>query len=311
MPAVLTPIEPVNLPRWVADNSDALESLLLDRGGILFRGFGVTSVEQFNEFAQAATRQLLEYTERSSPRSKVRGKVYTSTEHPADQQIVLHNEHSYTLDWPMKICFYCRRPATKGGNTPIADARRVLGRLKPDLVARFERKQWMFVRNFGHGLALNWQEVFQTAIPSEVEEYCRDHRIEFEWKGEGRLRTRQVRPAVRRHPKTGERIWFNHAFFFNVRSLEPSICDSLLELFEPEDLAFNTFYGDGSPIEPEVIDELREAYEANKRTFSWEGGDILLLDNMLTAHGREPFEGKREVFVAMGDPITSRDETVR
>ena len=35
-------------------------------------------------------------------------------------------------------------------------------------------------------LGLPWQDVFQTADKAEVEAYCRDNRIQFEWKGDER-----------------------------------------------------------------------------------------------------------------------------
>lgn len=41
-------------------------------------------------------------------------------------------------------------------------------------------------------------------------------RIQVEWKSADRLRTRAVRPAVTRHPVTGEALWFNHATFSHV-----------------------------------------------------------------------------------------------
>ena len=67
---------------------------------------------------------MLDYSYRSTPRTLVNGKIYTSTEYPAEQFIPLHNEMSYARDWAMKIWFYCIKPAAKDGETPIADSRR-------------------------------------------------------------------------------------------------------------------------------------------------------------------------------------------
>ena len=119
----------------------------------------------------------------------------------------------------------------------------------------------MYVRNFGDGFGLPWQTVFQTTNPAEVETFCRSHGIEFEWKKGNRLRTRQVRQAVAIHPKTGDIVWFNHAAFFHISTLEPNISEALLAEFLEEDLPHNTYYGDGSPIEPAVLDEIRTAYQ--------------------------------------------------
>jgi alpha-ketoglutarate-dependent taurine dioxygenase len=123
------------------------------------------------------------------------------------------------------------------------------------------------------------------------------------------LTTRQIRPAVARHPRTGEMVWFNHATFFHVSTLASSIRDALLSQFSEEDLPNNTYYGDGGPIEPGVLDELRAAYAEATRTFTWQTGDLLLLDNMLMAHAREPFTGPRSILVGLAMPASWADFT--
>jgi hypothetical protein len=84
--------------------------------------------------------------------------------------------------------------------------------------------------------------------------------IEFEWKPGDRLRTRQVREPMLRHPHTKELTWFNHITFFHISTLEPNLREAIMADFDEADYPNNTYYGDGSRIEPEVIEELREAY---------------------------------------------------
>lgn len=304
LPLVLRPVvEGVNLVSWVESNRGAVETQLLKHGAVLFRGFNVNSIDTFERLAKAVSSELMQYGERSSPRTRVSGGVYTSTDHPADQHILLHNEQSYTLNWPMKIWFYCLQPAREGGRTPIADSRQIFNSLGPEIVEEFERKQVMYVRNYGQGLGLPWQEVFQTENKFEVEQHCRRARMEFEWRENEGLRTRQIRPAVRRHPKTNELVWFNHAVFFHFSSLDAAARESILTVVGEEDVPFNTFYGDGSPIVPPVLEEIREVYRKNTVAFDWQKDDVLMLDNMLTAHGRESFAGPRRVVVAMAEPF--------
>jgi len=72
LPLVIEPrLEDVNLAGWAALNREWIEEKLLKHGGILFRGFEVKGVEGFEEFARALSPQLLDYRERSSPRSEV------------------------------------------------------------------------------------------------------------------------------------------------------------------------------------------------------------------------------------------------
>lgn len=309
LPLLVRPnMENVNLVQWAGNNRDMIAEKLAHDGGILFRGFEVGGVENFERFVAAACSEPLRYSERSSPRSQVSGNVYTSTDYPPDQSIFLHNEQSYNLHFPSKIAFFCVQPAEDGGETPIADSRRILERLRPEVRKSFEDDGYLFVRNFGDGFGLSWQEVFQTEDPGEVEAYCRDNQIELEWKeGHKRLRTRQLRQVVAKHPRDGQETWFNHLTFFHVDSLPPQARETVLSAFEPEDLPNNTYYADGSPIEPEVMAHLRDLYAEEKVVFPWHQGDVLLLDNMLTAHGRNPFRGPRKVVAAMADPVDWAD----
>jgi alpha-ketoglutarate-dependent taurine dioxygenase len=298
-------VEGVDLAAWAPGNRDFIKTCLLKRGGILFRNFNISSPEIFEQFVIACSAELLQYRERSSPRTQINNNIYTSTDYPPEQSIFLHNENSYQRSWPLKIFFFCMTAPTQGGETPIADCRKVFDRIDQKIRRRFSEKGWMLVRNFGDGLSLTWQSVFQTEDKSAVDAYCRDAGIEAEWRGD-RLRTRQARQAVTRHPMTGEMVWFNHAAFFHVSTLEPSTREVLLAGLEEEDLPNNTYYGDGSPIEPSVLDEIREAYRTETVSFAWQEGDILMLDNMLVAHGRNPYSGPRKILVAMAEPFKTK-----
>jgi alpha-ketoglutarate-dependent taurine dioxygenase len=303
LPLVIKPVEAgIDALEWARANQDYIEARLHTHGAILFRGFPIDSTDGFHDFAAAVAGELLEYKERSSPRHEEGDKVYTSTDFPPEHRIFLHNEHSYSTRFPMRLFFCCLLPSETGGQTPIADVRNVYNRIDPAVRDRFAAEKYMYVRNFGMGFGLPWQTTFQSDDPAAVEAYCQKNDISWEWKDGGGLRTRQVRPAISVHPRTGETVWMNHATFFHITTLAEDVRDMMTSVFAEEDLPNNTYYGDGSAIDDETVEDLRAAYDAETILFDWEKGDVLLCDNMLVAHGRESFTGQRKVLVAMAQP---------
>ena len=283
----------------------AVDSDLQATGGILFRDFAFRDANDFEDFARSFGHELLTYDYASTPRTKLNSRVYTSTEYPAHQVIPLHNEQSYSLNWPMKIWFHCIQAAPVGGETPIADSRLVYQRIDPAIRQRFADKRLMYVRNYGNGLDLTWQQAFSTEDRSEVERFCRLSQIDFEWKDDGELRTRQVCQAVAQHPVTGEWVWFNQAHLFHISNLPAALRETLVSIVGEEGVPRNVFYGDGSPIELEALEHVRDVLQRTQISFPWQAGDALMLDNMLVAHGRSTFQGPRKVVVAMAEPASA------
>ncbi len=302
LPLVVRPaVKGLKLVDWASANTGFIESYLQRNGAILFRDFGLSAVAEFEQLIEAVSGPLLDYSYRSAPRTVISGRIYSSTEYPAHQSIPLHNENSYSRSWPMKLWFCSLQVAEQGGQTPIADSRKIYRAISPEVRGCFVRKGLMYVRNYGTGLDLPWQEVFQSSSRLVVEDYCRKADMEFEWIGDDQFRTRQRCQVVECHPRTGEMVWFNQAHLFHVSRLPAEVRDWLLTAFGEDNLPRNVYFADGSPIDSSMLDEISRVCDEQSVVFTWNEGDVLLLDNMLTAHGRKPFVGKRNVMVSMAE----------
>lgn len=304
IPLLVTPaIDGVDLMAWAANNRPFIEDLLRKHRAVLFRGFPIKSPEDFETFVNATSDgDLLEYVDRTTPRHSEGGKsdrVYISTIYPAEHSINPHNEGTYWTQWARKLYFCCLIAPDEGGETPIYDVHNVFNNIPAGIRDRFVEKDWLLVRNYTEGFGLPWNEVFQVETREQVETYCRDHDIDFEWVDGEHLRTRSKRAAAQTHPHTGEPVWFNHAAFYHHTTLDPTTRDALVAEFGLEGLPYNTWYGDGTPIADADIEQIRAAYNREKVKFRWQAGDVLMLDNLLVAHGRNPFSGDRKVIVAM------------
>ncbi|MCP5425317.1 MAG: TauD/TfdA family dioxygenase [Gammaproteobacteria bacterium] len=299
---VAAPADLGDASAWAAGNLRWIEDKLLRHGALLFRGFGLTEAPAFEAFTRSIAKDFPEFPEESSPRTRLNGAVFTSTDYPAAYPIQFHNEYSYSQCWPLRIFFCCLAPPATEGQTPIADSRKVLNRLRPETREKFMRLGVMYRRNYMEGMGVSWQEAFLTGDRATVEARCRQLGIAWEWLDDDQLRTTQQAPAVARHPATGERVWFNHGYFFNIHALEPLELREFLLTQPEDDLSTNTYYGDGSPIAPETIAEIAAAYAAEAVMFDWRPGDVMLIDNMLSAHARRPYSGPRKIVTVLADP---------
>ena len=303
MPWLYTPaVDDVDLAGWVREQRSRLQRELLQSGALLFRGFALKTVQDFESVAQAFCGELFgDYGD--LPREKSGRHVYGSTPYPPDKPILFHNESSHMHRWPQKQFFFCLQAAQEGGQTPIVDGRLMFKGLRPDLRERLREKQLMYVRNFVPAVDVSWQDFFRTSGKAEVEALCAKNGMDWQWLEKGGLRTKQVCPAIIEHPDTGESVFFNQIQLHHVSCLEPAVRDSLLSMLGIDSLPRNVYYGDGTPLEDEVVEEIGLLYERTAVRFPWQEGDLIMLDNMLVAHARDPFVGPRKIVVAMGDMI--------
>lgn len=305
-PLVVTPaVDNVDLAGWCTTHKDELDRHFGTYGAILFRGFGLETAEDFEAVASAIAGDLFaEYGD--LPPESANERIYGSTPYPPDKMILFHNESSHLSSWPLRQFFFCVTPSQDRGETPLIDCRAICDALDPDLLAEFESKGLMYVRNFSEGIDVPWQDFFHTDDRDEVTEVCANAGMTAEWTEHG-LRVRQVASAVTTHPRTGERIFFNQIQLHHVSCLDDETRTALRQLFADDDLPRNVYFGDGTPIPDDVVDRIGVIFEALCVEFPWQKGDLIAVDNMLVSHARRPFSGERKLLVAMGDMFPTDD----
>lgn len=306
MPLVLQPATRDGDPIAMAElHKDWLRAKLIDHGALLLRGFDVGSVAGFDRVTRVISDERAEYRYRSTPRTSLGDGIYTATEYPADREIPLHNENAYQRTWPLRLAFCCVTPAPTGGETPIADMKRVNAAIGSDILDMFEARRVRYTRHYHPGVDLSWQDVFQTSDRGEVGRYCDANDIACEWIDEDTLKTAQVCQGTARHPVTGERVFFNQAHLFHVSSLGREMAAMMVEAFGSDRLPRNASYGDGGEIAAEHLDTILGAFRSESVAFRWQANDVLLVDNMQVAHGRNRFTGQRKVIAALLDPYSA------
>jgi pimeloyl-ACP methyl ester carboxylesterase/alpha-ketoglutarate-dependent taurine dioxygenase len=318
------------LVRWMGEHRAFLEERLVAHGAVLLRGFAVADARAFERVARATGAELENRYLGTSPRDALTDHVFSASELPAFYPIPQHCEMSFVARPPRRVFFCCLVPSGgPGGETPLADFRRVYRDLDPEVRARFVAKGVRNVRNYagpGGGARLDlwklkrWDEMFGTPDRAEVERLCRENGFDFAWRPGGALRLVNVQPAARLHPGTGEPVWFNHAQVFHLSAVPAEyrriaarlgrlryaalagVAEAAVRVRSRTsgdlDQAMHCTYGDGTPIPDGDMDRVRDAIWKNMVFFKWRQGDVLVIDNAAVAHGRMPYEGPRKIAVA-------------
>jgi len=300
-PIVITPDEDSSLAAlraYIEECKEELDKQLLTHGGILFRGFAIDGVANFQAVAKMLGGEPFEYLGGNSPRRRVVADVFTSTEYPSSEVISLHNEMSYLPTWPKRLFFYSEVPASSGGQTSLARSGEVLNTLSDRIVDKLREKKINYIRNFQSALPIGktWQLTYMTQDRDEVESIVARQGSICRWQANGSLRISTPCSALTVHPQTGQEVWFNQAEQWHPSALDPAVRDMYEKVLGKGNLPHECEYGDGEPIDDDVLKDIRQAMNCSKLLFDWRRNDLLMIDNILMMHGREAFKGERKTL---------------
>lgn len=297
---------------WFEDNRQEIERLLIEFGAVVLRGFAIPDTTAFGALIAGYESPDFGYSGGASPRSQIEGRVFEATRAPAEAVLGMHQEMAYLPHFPSRLAFYCRIAPASGGETFIADMRKLTARIDGGFLARVAERGVLYTRNFrapdhsiGHPLLdafhKTWCDAFFTIDPAKAEADCAAMGLDARWLDDGSLSVAYRSRGLIEHPQTGETLWFNQ---IATQSLSPENLGDRFPLYDQfygtdRPRAYATSFGDGSPISREDLAGLYPVLNGLIVAFPWSQGDVMLLDNFLTAHGRNCYTGRRDVQVAL------------
>ncbi len=288
-----------SLSDHVLENKQELDIELRKTGVILFRGFAVPAVEDFDAAVVAYGEPSFPYAQSLSNavRINLTPRVFTANEAPPETSIFLHHEMAQTPIYPSKLFFYCHIAADEGGATPVCRSDILLEKLTvaaPKLVDDFAMKGVRYTHSMpasddiGSGQGRSWVSTLGVENQSDAEARLRDLGYDWQWLEEENLRVTSPRlDAVHMLPD-GRRTFFNQLIAayrgWADKRNNPSKSIS---------------FGDGSPVDPAQMQVAIDLADKLSYDLEWQAGDVALIDNFLVMHGRRSFKGTRKVYASL------------
>ncbi|KAM7254468.1 hypothetical protein ACFE04_003848 [Oxalis oulophora] len=274
-----------------------LESLLKKSVALLYRGFHVTSPNEFNDVVESFGYEELPYVGGAAPRSNVVGRVFTSNESPPDQKIPFHHEMAQVPEFPSKLFFFCEVEPQSGGETPIVLSHIVYKRMKeryPEFVERLEQHGLIYTRILGDGddpsspIGRGWKSTFLTDDKIVAEERAAKLGMKLEWLENGVKSVMGPIPAIKLDESRQRKVWFN-SMVAAYTGWEDSRNDPKKAVT----------FGDGQPLPADIIYDCLKILEEESVAFPWQKGDVLLIDNWAVLHSRRSFAPPRRVLASL------------
>ncbi|KAH7031485.1 uncharacterized protein B0I36DRAFT_243103 [Microdochium trichocladiopsis] len=271
--------------RGLAANG-TIRKLLDAHGAIYFNNLGLTSPDDFSDFAHSFG--WLPHEDIGNPvrRTLLARNVATANEGPNTQPVYPHNEFGLSPHYPAYVFFYCVYDMRQGVKYHL---------FYPNAPRNQTDSPGTSVLQ-AYGPQVLDDDDTETARKKIEREIRRLPTASWTWENQsdknplGDLRVWQVLPAVRQHEQTGHPAFFNNVV---SRFLNAVSAGSLLPPHINNDGQYQppAFYGDGSLIPREYLDYAVAVIHETRALVTWRPGDVLLLDNHAVQHAREPWTG--------------------
>jgi alpha-ketoglutarate-dependent taurine dioxygenase len=297
--ACQAPVTLASTTAWISENRRRLCEQAALHGAILFRGFPLTSAEDFDRFVAAFELPNFPYEDSLSNAVRVvkTPRVFTANEAPPTVTIFLHHEMAQTPIYPAKLFFFCEQPAESGGATPLCRSDVLWERLRaerPEFGRACESKGLKYSNVMpsqndpSSGMGRSWQSTLRAATREQAEERLASLGYSWTWLEDGCLRaTTPVLPAVRA-------LGDGRSSFFN----------QLIAAFqgwkdERNDPSKAITFGDGTLLDRDAVTVATRLGDELSFNVPWQRGDVALVDNYVTMHGRRAFTGTRKVLASL------------
>lgn len=320
------------LQGWIEKNYALVHDKLALHGGIVFKNFEIQTAEDFETIALSVDSNLADKHIFDGAVCTKRTKFVSDVASPTIKKMLtplsLHNEDSFVGNVPSRIMFCSLNSASWGGETLLADCRKVYQSLPQKIKDKYYNEKLVSTLVLEDKLFLANSQIRKNV--QHIVEFAQDNGAEtIERVGDDMTKfTFTICPVIN-SPFSNEAVWFNtlhQAVFYNkfidiwmaykwlggFLNRIKSIWLIFLSCFQDFILyvksrrnplkMHNCKLLSGRDIPAWERIQMVLAFWKNTSVLSLKDGDFFVLDNRLVAHGRMPYKGRRLMVSAMTKP---------
>ena len=294
----------------VSEIQDKLDS----ERAALVRNTGMTELSEMREWAQAVGLPDMNYEGGTGHRDSLGSGVLSVGTEPHYTNIEPHSEMCFWTFYPRYILFGCTEIPASGGDTVIADNRRVSEDIKNTPTGqRISARGIRYIRNFSDAnrpqsipSTKSWQEAFDISERAQLEDYCREKDWQLLQRDDGSVQVSYAEIGYEYDPKSDLNLLFT-----SMARLGRAFDDwPPYNELPNEQRPYHMTYADGEDFSAEDLAVLSDAFARYSVPLPWQPGDIAFLDNLAWPHARPPYElapgERRRIGVLVSEQVERR-----
>ncbi len=292
----------------------AIEAKLSSHRAVLLRNTGMLKLAEMADWAEFVGAPQMEYKYGTGFRHALGAGVLSVGDEPPSSPVEPHNEMAYWTFYPKKILFGCESIPSRGGETVIADNRRVTeDMLATEVGQKILHKDIRYLRNFSDRdrpdcipSMKHWQDNFGLETRDELERYCAEMNWQLLQRDDGSVQISYPEQGYEYDPVSGTDLLFTSITRLGRCFDEWPPFDQL----PSEQRPYHLTYADGSDFSASDLASIEAIYARYSIPITWQPGDIAVLENIAWTHARPAYELKpgeaRRIGVLVSEPVDRR-----
>lgn len=292
----------------------AIEAKLGTHRAAVLRNTGMAKLAEMADWAEFIGAPQMEYRYGAGFRTPQGAGVLSVGNEPPHTPVEPHNEMAYWSFYPRRILFGCERIPARGGETVIADNRRVTEDLLPTGVGRkILARGIRYVRNFSDRdrpdcipSTKHWQDNFGFDSRAELERYCAEMNWNLRQRDDGSVQVTYPEQGYEYDPVSGTDLLFT-----SMTRLGRAFDDwPPFDRLPGDQRPYHLTYGDGSEFSSDDLATMDAVFARYSIPIPWRPGDIAILENIAWTHARPRYElaagEERLIGVLISEPVERR-----